>query len=221
MKYLKMLGLAAVATMVVMALIGTGTASAAGGVLCEGIKEPCGEGNEWKKGDPTTFNLIAHTKTSFLATPAGEILAACEESQFAGKVLNQGTEKARASVEVAKEGLTWGKCTSTTTTVTPGELEYEYIASEKGTLGTVFAKNLVIKVALFGVQCYYKDTANTGTDIGRYIPGSAGTGDLVVNAVTEKESSSVHNSSFLCPSSVIWQGEYTLAGEKALYIKGK
>lgn len=48
MKYLKMLGLAAVAAMALTAFAGVGSASATGGVLCENTTDHCTE--KWTVG---------------------------------------------------------------------------------------------------------------------------------------------------------------------------
>ncbi|MGN6816955.1 MAG: hypothetical protein ACTHK3_12870 [Solirubrobacterales bacterium] len=219
MTHVKKLGLVVVAATALMAFAGAGTASAAGGVLCEEIGEPCAAAEKWAVNAHMTFDLKAGTKTKLTAT-GGQVLVECAESKITGKVLNAGTNVVKAMVEVQKEWLTWGMCSSPMVTSTPGLLEIEY-RNEPGTKGTVFANNFVITAIIGGIDCHYK--SGTGTDIGKYTPGAEGKdGILAVSVVTALENSAAHPSSpLLCPPDVVWDGEYTLTGNTALYIKGE
>lgn len=219
MKHLKMFGLAAVAAMALMALVGTGTASAAGGVLCKGIAEPCKESEQWLFAAHMTFPLKAGTQTR-LTTTGGSALQECGESEITGKVLSAGSKTVNANVEVKKEWLTWGKCAKPMATATGGVLEFEY-RKEPETKGTVFAKNFVFTAEVGGVHCYYK-SGTTPIDIGKYSPGAEGKdGILAVSVTTTKENSVAHPSSAFCFENVVWEGEYTLSGNTPLYIKGE
>jgi hypothetical protein len=220
MRYLKMLGVAAVAT-VVVATLGVSTASAAGGVLCEDVTEPCD--SKWGFEADMGFSLVAKTKTK-LTSGFGATLLECSESGLTGKVLSAGTKAERARLEVKKEWLTWGKCSpeekgTPPTTVTPGELEFEW-RNEPETKGTVFAKKLVFKALLGGFNCHY--TLGAGTDLGLYTPGAGGK-DGIIKVTSEPlalENSAAHPSSTVhCPATVIWDAEYTLTTDTALYIK--
>lgn len=223
MKYLKTFGLAAVAAMALMALAGAGTASAAGGVLCEEeAEEPCK--TKWAVNTHMTFSLKANTKTRF-TTELGATLVECSESKLTGKVLSAGTAAEKARLEIKKEWLTFGKCGAdqkgpAPVTVTSGELEFEW-RNEALTKGTVFAKNIVVTGLIGGIDCHY--TMGTGTDLGLYTPGAGGKdGIFAVNATIIRENSAAHPSSTLfCPAKVIWDAEYTLTTDTELFIKGE
>ncbi|HET8814855.1 MAG TPA: hypothetical protein VFM51_07860, partial [Solirubrobacterales bacterium] len=68
-------------------------------------------------------------------------------------------------------------------------------------------------------DCFYK--FGTGLDIGVFTPSANGLdGILAVNAVLTLENNSPHSSSFMCPSSVKWEAEYTQeTGSTPLWIK--
>jgi hypothetical protein len=218
MSYLKMLGLVAAAALALTALVGAGTASAAGGVLCEEIVEPCEKGNEWLVNAHMTFALKAGTKAK-LTTTGGATLLECGKSGLTGKVLSAGTKAENAKVEVKKEWLTWEECSHPFSTATPGELEFEY-RKEPETKGTVFAKGFVLTGEILGLHCSYKIGANP--DIGLYTPGAAGKdGIIAVSTTLEKENSAAHPSLGLCPAKLVFHAEYTLTTNTALYIKGE
>jgi hypothetical protein len=218
MKYLKMLGLAAVAAMALMAFVGAGTASATGGVLCEDTSEPCEEASKWKVNAHMTFNLKEGVKSQF-TTEGGAALRACEVSKLTGKVTKVGTATEKAAAEVKGEWLTFAECEGKVQqTVTSGSIEFTWRAAEKGTKGTVYANNLVITTEVVGVHCYYK--TGVGLDIGLFTPGTEGKdGKLAVNTVLPKENTPTHPSGFLCPATVVWHAEYTQSGTTPLYIK--
>lgn len=224
MKQLKMLGLAAIAALALTALAGAGTASAAGGVLCEeeAAEEECKA--KWMANSHMTYSLKATTKTR-LTSELGATLAECAESKLTAKVLSAGTAAARAKLELKKEWLTFGKCgpeekDPPPVTVTSGELEFEW-RNEAATKGTVFAKNAVIRALIGGVTCHY--TTGAGTDLGLYTPGAGGKdGIFAIAAPITRENTVAHPSStFLCPAKVIWDAEYTLTGITPLFIKGE
>lgn len=83
MKYLKMLGLAAVAAAALMAFVGAGTASAKEGVLCSTTSNPCN--SKWAAGTVIDFSL----KGSAVWTNAenGETLETCTEPGRQSKVI--------------------------------------------------------------------------------------------------------------------------------------
>lgn len=224
MKYLKTLAIAAVAAMALTALVGAGTASAAGGVLCEDTEEPCK--NKWPKDVHMTYVLVAKTKTKLTST-IGATLVECSESNLTGKVLTVGTKTEKAKIEVKKDWLTWGKCEAgekgpNPTTVTGGELEFTW-RNEPETKGTVYGKNLVIKALIGSFNCHY--TMGAGIDLGLYTPGAAAGKDGIINITSEAlvlENSAAHPSSpVFCPAKVIWDAEYTLTTDTPLYIKGE
>jgi hypothetical protein len=86
MRFMKMFGLAALAAVASMALVGVGSAAAQEHrvVFCE-VNEPlCEEGNAWP--DETFFLGLALPEPILLASPFNEV---CEESHVAGRTLGE------------------------------------------------------------------------------------------------------------------------------------
>lgn len=196
MKYLKMIGLAAVAAMALMAFAGAGTASAAG-VLCSTATNPCT--SKWAAKTAMEFTLKTGTSAK-LTTTEGTVLDTCTGSSVSGTLTeNPNSTTKNATGTVATAGLTWSGCSVTTSTLEGGTLEVEAGASGAG---TVKAKGFKVttNTGLFG-SCVF--TAGTGTTLGTLSEGTAGSSTLVVNANVTRESG-------LCPNSAKWVAEYTL-----------
>ncbi|HET8814280.1 MAG TPA: hypothetical protein VFM51_04920, partial [Solirubrobacterales bacterium] len=149
MNHLKMLGLAVLAAMALVAIAGVGTASAGGGVLCENKNEPCT--TTWEVNSHMTFVLKSGTNSRIVST-IGSALRTCTASELTAKVTRAGSATERGKGEVKNEWLTWGGCGAGfgQKTVTPGEIEFEWRSTEAGTKGTVFANNLVITADIGG-----------------------------------------------------------------------
>lgn len=197
MKYLKMLGLAAVAAAALMALAGTGTASAT--VACKVTETPCAPSNEWELGTKGLASLKAGT-SAVMSSTAGEALMTCNAGHISGTLENKGgpTEtmhQAGSSANIVYEG-----CTNTMDTIKGGEVELHHIAGTDN--ATVTIKGFETTVSLFGVSCIY--TYGAGIDAGVITGGT--TPRMDVNAVLPKSS----GSSFLCPSTVKGQFEGSL-----------
>jgi hypothetical protein len=200
MKYLKMLGLAAVAAAALMAFVGAGTASAS--VLCSTTTTPCT--SPWKTGTVMDFSLVGTAK---LTTTEGTVLDTCTGGTVKGN-LEQGTSTATAKGNVTAANLTWSGCTSTTDTLTGGTLEIHNIAGTSN--GTVTAKEFRVTVDSFLGSCVM--TVGTGVDLGTLTEGKAGTGSspdvtLHVNAVVKRESG-------LCGETALWNATYVLTEPK-------
>jgi hypothetical protein len=212
MKHLKMLGLAAIAALGLMAFVGAGTASAttistdAAGT----IKYPVG----------TEIHSTLKSGTSaILETTAGETVATCTTSTVKGKIEDPAVKTGEVEypsgtwITGAISSLTWGepegvggKCSQTTDTLTKGSLE---IMQTTGDAGTVVSKASEVTLTLFGVSCVYGTGA--GTTLGTITGGEAP--ELAINAVLPKISGS-----FLCPSSGRWTATYTITSPHALHI---
>jgi len=216
MKYLKMLGLAAVAAMAFTAFAGAGTASATGGVLCENHTDHCN--SKWAVGSHMNFHLKSGT-TALLETTGGFFQNTCTGSTVTGKVTNQGSTTVKAAGEVKKEWLTWSGCSGSTATITGGTLEITRIlegTSQTGK-GTVFASGFVVTSVVEGLHCYFQ--AGTTNDLGTFTPGANDLdGILVINAIVSKIDNATHDSNAFCPSTARWTAEYTQTGSTPLYI---
>jgi hypothetical protein len=194
MKYVKMLGLAAVAAMALTAFLGASSASAT--VLCKTATNPCG--SAWLKTGSLEAS-IASESTSVLKSTGGSLEDTCSSSTVGGTITSQGENQ---NVVGSISTLTFTTCTKPTAVLEQtGTLELE------GT--TVKAKGFRVTVeAVSGVSCVY--SAGTGTTLGTFTGGNPAI--IHVNAVVNKSSGS-----FLCPSDSLWEGTYTITGVGTLH----
>lgn len=201
MKYLKMLGLAAVAAMAVMAFVGAGTASA--DELCTKNENPCATANKIT----TIHATLTAGKTAILETTEGTVLDTCTEGTIHAVVSTQGTGVDPITGTI--DALTWGSgttpCTFTTDTIKTGTLTATN--SGTGTNGNVtgIGNEVTVNTGLFG-SCVF--TTGTGTKLGTI---TGGTNKLAINTVVTKVSG-------LCPSSARWTAEYTITNHTAVNV---
>jgi hypothetical protein len=190
MKYLKILGLAVVAAMAMMAFIGAGTASATGGVVCSTATNPCT--SQWPTGTTLDASLVGSAKL----TAEGVTLDTCTGGTVHGP-LDQGSATTMARWTVST--LDWSNCTVTTTTTEGGTLDVTGLA---GGSGTVYATGFKVttNTSFFG-SCVW--TAGTKKHMGTLTEG-------VGTAVKLKINVSVERVSGVCPSTANWEAEYVL-----------
>jgi hypothetical protein len=112
MKHVKVLALAAVATMAVLAFAGAGSASAT--VLCEANEDPCGE--------PLPAGTVLKGETEEAGTyEGGELKGTCKSS-FVAKTTNGGGKESPVTAEITS--LTFSSCTGSCATVKAANLPY-------------------------------------------------------------------------------------------------
>ena len=192
MKPYKLIGLLAIATISLIAL--PADAGATGSVFCAAQESPCKESNLWSVGIELDFSLKSGT-SAVLANTAGETLDTCTESTAKGRI------EVAEGVTGPIESLTWGGCSSTTTTLTKGKLEVQSIAGTHN--GTVVADGTIeVTVNTIFGSCIYGVTS--GNSLGELKEGLPAT--FVANAVAEKFA----GSNFSCPSTAKWTAEYRL-----------
>ena len=203
MKYIKMLGLAAVAAMALTALFASGTASAT--ELCEETVTPCPEAKRVKTLD---LSVVAGTP-ALLVNTSGEELDKCTGGTVKGKVTVNGSSTTTTTGPV--EELTWANCTWPTSTLKKGSLEIHAIAgTDNGTVTADGEFQVTINTVFFG-SCIYGVTS--GVDLGE-LTGSATTPIFHANAVAEKFS----GSAFACPETSKWTATYHVTGTAPLYV---
>jgi hypothetical protein len=201
MKYLKMLGLAAIAAMGLMAFLGAGSASAT--VLCTTNSNPCGA--SWHYTGTIHATLKAGT-TAILKDTSGIVSDTCPESTIHIESTTTGSSSTTPVGEFPKGSLTWSNsCSNTTTTTAGGSLEIH--ATDDNGNGTITAKNAKVTIVIGPVSCTFG--AGAGINLGTY---TASTKTLVINTVVEKV-----EGSFACPSTGKWTGEYVLTTPANLY----
>jgi hypothetical protein len=194
MRYLKMLGLVAVAIAALMAILGAASASAT--VLCSTTADPCPAGQKWPAG--TTLDLSVPAGGSILQTDtAGNTLGTCAESTVKWKIINPGS--ATETVTGVDEETTWGKCTVAVNTIKLANTEIHKIAgTSNGTVTADGVTEITINTALFG-SCVYA-VAN-GASLGDITEGNPAIFHL--NAVTKRLSG-------FCPETDKWTGTYVV-----------
>lgn len=207
MKYLKVLGLAAVVAAALMAFVGAGTASAETTLCKEASLTNCYgvgtvvEGHSINTPEFTNGKAILTTKNIF------GINLECH-STISGKIETATTP----SGQVEKKNLTWTECAGgSAETVQGGEI---VIHHEAGTAnnGTVTLKKFVVKAVQAGVACYYSSEGVTGTFVAGTAPKIEITAEPGVLRTTEFPSGS------LCPSTAGWHATYELTKPTPAYV---
>ena len=200
MKYLKMLGLAVVAAMALMAMAGAGTASAT--VLCKTTSTPCN--SVYGKGTVIRPTL---TGSNVLETLEGSTLTTCVGTSIKTVIENPGG--ATATVFGPNTELVATGCTNQTFTLKSGSLEIHHIAgTDNGTVTGLVAE--VTVVVFGGTSCTYG--AGTGTDIGTLIGGESPV--IKVNGIVKKTAGG-----FICPAETRWTGEYKVTEPTPIYVE--
>jgi hypothetical protein len=195
MKHLKMLGLAAIAALGLMAFVGAGTASAttlatdAAGTV--------------KYGTGTEIHSTLKTGTTWiLENTSGETIATCTESTIKGSI---GTATG-TWVSISISSLIFSKCSQATVTINLGSAE---IMQTSGDAGTTVGKNAKVTLNIFGVSCTYG--TGEGTTLGTLTGGEAP--ELAINAVLPRV-----EGGFLCPSTARWTANYVYTSPHAIHI---
>jgi hypothetical protein len=206
MKHLKMLGLAAIAALGLMAFVGAGTASAttlatdAAGNIHYEVGQEIHVTN--KSG---TSVLLEDTSVNPIAT--------CTEVTIKGKIEDPVVETAGKRfpsgtwITGPLNALLFAGCSQTTDTVAAGSLEIMKTGTDEG---EVVGKNSKVTVGVFGVSCVYGTSAE-GTKLGTVKGGEAP--ELVVNAAIPKL-----EGGFLCPASARLTGTFIFTTPHSAHI---
>jgi hypothetical protein len=193
MKYIKMLGLAAVAAAALMAFVGAGTASATTLTDSEGALEV---------GD--TMHAVSEG-TVTLDAPFGNVIC---NGTVHGKVTKNGEagKVAEGSLSPTNEGLKWTNCgNDTVTTLASGSL------SINGTNNEVKSTGARVTVVHLGVHCIF-ETSNT--KIGTV--SKEGTGaTLTINATIPRVGG---GGGIFCGESAPWTGSYEVKTPHTLIV---
>jgi hypothetical protein len=199
MKYLKMVGLAALAAMALMALAGAGSASAS--VLCKTKTNPCT--SKWAKGTTLEFSLKSGT-SALWREKSGTTLKTCTNATLKGSISVEGSATENVKLSVAGSGFVWSGCTTNTETLKGGEIEIKNITGTDN--GTVTLKGFEFATQFLLGKCSY-GMGVSGTDLGT-ITASA-TGDAVIDGNTL-----IQNTNPICCPEVVWVEEFTLTAPK-------
>ena len=204
MKYVKMLGLAAVAAATLMSFVGAGTASATG-VLCSTTtgNNACPAAQRWAVGTVIHMTNVESVK---LETTGGITASTCSTATIQSKITSNpgGATTATSTNEVVSWGTGGTPCTKATATVLLGGLKVSGVAATSN--GTVIADE-EIKMTIVGLfegeTCNYGVEA--GTSIGTLTEGSPATFDI--NAVVKRLAG---HSCFFGPETLKMTGRFVI-----------
>ena len=198
MKYLKMLGLAAVAAAALTAFLGAGTASAESTELFAGA-------TTLSSGATIDSSLTTGT-SALLSDTSGELADTCKGSTVEGKTTNTTGSPITGSIS----NLTWSTCAFTTKTITNGSLDITKIAGTND--GTVTGTGSEVTVLVFGfIDCVYGTGA--GTHLGTLDGVTSGNATLDIKATINLVSGG-----FGCPETTKWVANYTVTTPAALNV---
>ncbi|HXQ88252.1 MAG TPA: hypothetical protein VN733_01315 [Solirubrobacterales bacterium] len=206
MKHLKMLGLVVMAAAAFVAFFAPGSASAT--VLCKEYKTPCPVASLYPAGLTVSAGLEAGA-SSTLKTTGGEAITACKASTVSLKTKNAG--KKEELVEGEGSVLTLNECSVTTTVVNAGQFSIQYVPSQPTeTRANLWISSLETSVKLFGsVTCTY---GGPNTYLGTLTSGAPA--GLDVKTVLTRTAGG-----FLCPTTVVWEGNYIISAPEDLNFK--
>jgi len=194
MRYLKILGLAAILAMAFSAYLGAGSASAE--VFCKTNANPCPAGWDMQPGDRAESSLKG---SATLETTSNQVLDTCTSGTWSWELLTTGGGPGVLPTWATFQRV-HSNCTGTTSMVKLGSGDVENISGTEN--GTVVEKESEITFVSSGVSCIYG--TGSGTDIGVLEAGSEETA-VQVNAVLNKT-----GGSFLCATTIKWTGRWVI-----------
>lgn len=201
MKYLKIMGLAAVAAMALMAF-GAGSASAV--TLCKEAKSPCPEASRYTSGTAITASLKTKTVAT-LTSSLGNVV--CTESAVSGKT----TATSGSPLPGTISSLSFKSCTlgSSSCTVTVENLPYAASVDASATVGngTLTTTGQAHVDCGSALNCIFKKAVALSV---------TGGNPALVTANTALEL--IKNEGFICPSSATWDAEYEVTAPKPLFV---
>ncbi|HYQ77709.1 MAG TPA: hypothetical protein VEP91_01200 [Solirubrobacterales bacterium] len=204
MKYLKLVGLAAVVAMAVIGFGGAGSASAT--VLCKVTESPCSESNLIKKdGSLIDADLEGRSVTTLTS---GYIFESCTGGTLATSVSSPGGASATVTLATSTTSWTWSGCEAGGVTVTQsGEIEIHHIAGTDN--GTVTAKGFGFKYAGLAGECFY--TPASPGELGLLTGGT--TPILDINSVFRESKESL-----ACIPTIVWKATYKFTQPAPFYV---
>jgi hypothetical protein len=209
MKYLKMLGLAAIAALALTAVLGAGSASAAT-FLCKTKANPCPE--HYPIGTVISASLETGTH-AVLTTNLGKIT--CKKSTVTGK-----TTTTEGHGEIT--GLTFSECTdpfNNPCTVKAVNLPYTADIAT-ATAGVVNGNGTMTVTPKAGGTGNPGATVECGSFMNCKFTSTAIALDVIGNAPAKVIASNepLNREGGLCPSESFWDAEYTVTQPNPLYV---
>jgi hypothetical protein len=205
MKYLKILGLAAVAAMALMA-VGAGSASATT-LSVKGAKQT------------SSITIAASLKagtTATLVDEFGSTTDTCNESTTHGTTTSPFTAAGNGEIDGnlspltnTPQGLTFSKCSHTTTVIKPGKLIIGWIKGTTNGTVTSAEAEVTVQSTVFGASAICK--TGIGTDIGKITGVASGQATMDIEAINNLNCGILGNSS--------WTGTYVVTTPEGLGVE--
>ena len=192
MKYLKILGLAAIAATALMAFAGPASATR--------LTAPAG--TVVKTGTTISSSLVSKT-SAVLSDTSGFIQNTCTGSSVSGKTTNENATTITGNIDT----LTFSTCTRPTKTLKNGTLHISSTGTVTGS-GSEVETETVTGVCVYGT--------GTGTHLGTLTNAATSTShaSLVINAVLPL----IKTISGSCVSDARWKAEYTVTSPVGLVV---
>jgi hypothetical protein len=213
MKYVKTLGVAAVAAAALMAFVGASNASAT--VFCK-TPPTTGGGSTTGTTCPEGWAYPAGTRNH--EVNVGKVLLKtgfknieCEGSTIRGEIQNEGsaTETPKGPVEK----LTFENCNCTVTVIQNGTQEFHWVPDTFNVTITSNGSQVTASCStIFGtVHCIY---VTENTDLGEITGSESGAAAVVhIHAVIPRQSTNG-----LCDEESVWEGTYKVEEPKPVYF---
>jgi hypothetical protein len=200
MKYLKILGLAAVAAAALMAFVGAGTASAET-TACKATEDPCAAGNAYGVGT----KVVAHNELepAVLTAAGGFVEIVCQKSTIDGEI-TRATTPTGGPTAAGGAGLTFEECNNTVEVLEDPRLTIHHDGEHNG---LIKVESFKVRVKASGLTCTFGGEVNSGITL---TGGTSPTVDATAT-INLKEG-------FFCPSTAVWHAKYALTEPKPLYI---
>jgi hypothetical protein len=205
MKHLKMLGLAVIAALGLMAFVGAGTASATT------LATDSAGTTHYPVGTEIHATLKAGT-SAILHNTGGESIATCKELTIRGDLETPAVETVGVKYPSGTwiggklTALVWGGCSQTTDNVSLGSLEIMKTGADEG---EIVGKGSQVTINIFGVSCTYG--TGEGTKLGTIKGGEAP--EMVINAALSRTAGG-----FLCPTTGVWTATVIITSPHAVHI---
>lgn len=203
MKYIKMLGLAAVVAGAFMAFVGAGSASATG-FLCTTNTTPCTS----KAAVNTEIKSKLKSAKAILTAGFGKV--ECSKSEVNGHTKTTGEGGSAGLAEGPITTLAFSECNGTVTTEKTGSLSVSWTETMNGNLT---ASGFQVHTVVAGVACTYGGTVSEKI---KFI-GSPEAGKPAIVKAEEAPIPKVEGG-FLCGEPAHWNAEYEVTTPAELYM---
>jgi hypothetical protein len=203
MKYLKPIGLAAIAAMALTAYLGAGTASA---TVLYIYDTPSGNPTV---GIKTTVGATVEGSTTFEDTEEDLLVETCTTSEI--RALMEEFGSATSHPYGSNVAFTFANCSHTVHVLSKGSLEIRHIAGT--TNGTFYLKNAqwTIRSTTFGISC--TASIGTATPIGTLVGAKSTTAHATINV------NAIIPIGALCGGDVRWTGAYKVTLPTGLMVE--